>query len=92
MKKQVKGLIGLPEQGAPLPCTPRQGYHPCTRSAMNNMIEQGCFRMKVEETKNSTTGVMKTKKKAGQESELSCRFFLVFPGCSASGWRHSAAG
>ncbi len=35
---------------------------------------------------------MKTKKKAGQESSLSCRFFLVFPGCSASGWRRSAAG
>ena len=30
---------------------------------------------------------MKTKKKAGQESSLSCRFFLVFPGCTASGWR-----
>ena len=26
---------------------------------------------------------MKMKKKAGQESELSCRFFLIFPGCKS---------
>ena len=33
------------------------------------------------------TGAMKMKKKAGQESLLSCRFFLIFPGCKASGRR-----
>ena len=88
----VRPLYPNESRGLLAPCTPRQGHWPWTHFATYNRIEQGCFRMRVAETKNSTTGEMKTKKKAGQESELSCRFFLVFPGCSASGWRHSAAG
>ena len=36
------------------------------------------FRMKVEETKNSTTGTMKILKKVGWESELSHRSFFMF--------------
>ena len=72
-------------------CTPRQGYHPCTRSAMNNMIEQGCFRMKGEETKNSTTGATKTIKIADGKMNFPSAYFFIFPGCFASGWRRSAA-
>ena len=63
-------------RGLRSPCTPRQGYHPCTRSATHNWIEQGCFRMMGEETKNSTTGTMKTKKE--RVREFSHRFFLSF--------------
>ena len=58
-----------PGRGLCGPCTPHQGHWPWTHFATNNMIEQVYLRMKREETKrNSTTGTMKTKKKAGQES------------------------
>ena len=79
IKAALRGVASLPHQGLtqPLypnggrglcgPCTPQQGYHPCTRCATYNRIEQGCFRMKVEETKNSTTGIMKTKKERLRE-------------------------
>ena len=84
MKNQGRGLRS--------PCTPRQGYHPCTRSATHNWIEQGCFRMMGEETKNSTTGTMKTIKIAVGKINFPTAYFFVFPGCYTSGWRHSAAG
>ena len=74
-------------RGLLAPCTPRQGYHPCTRSATYNCIEQGCFRMRVEETKNSTTGTMKTIKIAAGKMYFPTAYFFVFPGCFASGWR-----
>ena len=56
-------------------------------------MEQNCFRMKREETKrNSTTGTMKTIKIAAGKMHFPTAYFFVFPGCFASGWRHSAAG
>ena len=48
--------------------------------------------MKVEETKNSTTGTMKTIKIAAGKMYFPTAYFFVFPGCFASGGRHSAAG
>ena len=45
------------------------------------------FRMKVEETKNSTTGTMKTIKIAAGKMYFPTAYFFVFPGCFASGWR-----
>ena len=78
-------------RGLRSPCTPRQGYHPCTRSATHNWIEQGCFRMMGEETKNSTTGTMKTIKIAVGKINFPTAYFFVFPGCYASGWRRNAA-
>ncbi len=74
--------VGTAHRGRGLcgPCTPQQGYHPCTRCATYNRIKQNCFRMLIEETKgNSTTGVMKTKKKTGRESKLSPPVFSRFP-------------
>ena len=55
--------------------------------------QRNCFRMKGEETKrNRITGTMKTSKKTGEKASFLLRFFTVFRGCKASGWRHSAAG
>ena len=44
-----------------------------------------------ERALNSSTGVMKIMKKTDTESKLSCRLFLIFPGCMASGRRCSTA-
>ena len=67
----------------------RQGDSPCTLSAMTETAYTICFPHVGWETKENAhttgrpTGAMKMKKKAGQESILSCRFFLIFPGCKS---------
>ena len=73
------------------PCTPHQGHRPWTRCATYNRIEQSCFRMKCGETKDSTTGTMKTKKRREKKRTFSSGVYFVFPGCFASGWRCSTA-
>ena len=103
--KSNKLQYGPPRQGPVASCAqtkagayaapvPRgRDKRPCTRCATYNRIEQGCFRMLMEETKSdSNTGTMKTIKIAVGKIHFPTAYFFVFPGCLASGGRPSAAG
>ena len=83
---------GITEQGTACPLNPSPGASPldpfCVAEGFFSKHLSACG---LRETERVPTGAMKMKKKAGQESELSCRFFLIFPGCTASGWRCSTA-
>ena len=67
--------------GSSPPVPPRQGHPPCTLPALQKTYLSNFFPHVDWESEREPTGVMKMQKKAGQESELSCRFFLIFPGC-----------
>ena len=81
-------LLGETEQGAPRPHTPRgRAISPAPFLRRRKLFPPSSFRTKLWDPKREPTGAMKMQKKAGQESTLSCRFFLIFPGCKASGRR-----
>ena len=85
-------LLEETEQGAPRPPYPHGraiGPAPVLRKRI--FLSPSVFRMLLREPKREPTGAMKMWKKAGQESALSCRFFLIFPGCKASGRRCTTA-
>ena len=90
----MRPLYPNESRGLLAPCTPRQGHWPWTHFATYNRIEQGCFRVKGEKTKKKQHH---RHNENIEKSRLGKRafppiFFHVFPGCSASGWRRSAAG
>ena len=81
-------LLGETKQGPMRPPYPgSRAISPAPFLRWKKHIVHTSFRMKLKITEREPTGAMKMKKKAGQESLLSCRFFLIFPGCKASGRR-----
>ena len=77
-------------RGLLAPCTPtagRSALHPfCDGGETHNprfLPHDHWGTMESAHTTGRPTGAMKMKKKAGQESSLSCRFFLIFPGCKS---------
>ena len=77
-------LLGETKQGPMRPPYPgSRAISPAPFLRWKKHIVHTSFRMKLQVTEREPTGAMKMKKKAGQESLLSCRFFLIFPGCKS---------